>query len=105
MGLAVGALVVVFGDSAPTPVRHVAFEGHGHQLAVIEDNVLGLLSLVFWSLVLARPRNRRSSWASPSSYEPTSAFPRATDANQAALGFGSRTNVWRSTATRPNRGR
>jgi K+ transporter len=54
MGLAVGALGVVFGDIGTNPLfaMREAFVGHGHQLAVIEDNVLGLLSLVFWSLVL-----------------------------------------------------
>jgi KUP system potassium uptake protein len=54
VGLAVGALGVVFGDIGTNPLfaMREAFEGHGHQLAVIEDNVLGLLSLMFWSLVL-----------------------------------------------------
>ena len=54
IGLAVGALGVVFGDIGTNPLfaMREAFEGHGHQLAVVEDNVLGLLSLMFWSLVL-----------------------------------------------------
>jgi KUP system potassium uptake protein len=54
MGLAVGALGVVFGDIGTNPLfaMREAFEGHGHQLTVIEGNVLGLLSLMFWSLVL-----------------------------------------------------
>jgi KUP system potassium uptake protein len=54
MGLAVGALGVVFGDIGTNPLfaMREAFEGHGHELTVIEGNVLGLLSLMFWSLVL-----------------------------------------------------
>jgi KUP system potassium uptake protein len=52
--LAVGALGVVFGDIGTNPLfaMREAFTGHGHELAVTEPNVLGLLSLMFWSLVL-----------------------------------------------------
>ena len=54
LGLSIAALGVVFGDIGTNPLfaMREAFQGHGHQLAVIEDNVLGLLSLMFWSLVL-----------------------------------------------------
>lgn len=54
IGLSVGALGVVFGDIGTNPLfaMREAFEGHGHELAVFEDNVLGLLSLMFWSLIL-----------------------------------------------------
>jgi KUP system potassium uptake protein len=54
MALAVGALGVVFGDIGTNPLFAVreAFTGHGHELAVSEANVLGLMSLAFWSLVL-----------------------------------------------------
>jgi KUP system potassium uptake protein len=50
--LALGALGVVYGDIGTNPLYAMreAFEGHG--LAVTEANVLGLLSLMFWSLVL-----------------------------------------------------
>jgi KUP system potassium uptake protein len=45
---------VVFGDIGTNPLFAMrdTFEGPGHYLAVVEDNVLGLLSLMFWSLVL-----------------------------------------------------
>ncbi|HZA76289.1 MAG TPA: KUP/HAK/KT family potassium transporter [Acidimicrobiales bacterium] len=54
IGLSVGALGVVFGDIGTNPLfaMREAFEGHGYELAVFEDNVLGLLSLMFWSLIL-----------------------------------------------------
>lgn len=52
--LALGALGVVFGDIGTSPLYafREAFEGHGHELAVLEANVLGVLSLVFWSLIV-----------------------------------------------------
>ncbi len=52
--LALGALGIVFGDIGTSPLYafREAFEGHGHELAVLETNVLGVLSLVFWSLVI-----------------------------------------------------
>jgi len=52
--LALGALGVVFGDIGTSPLYafREAFEGHGHELDVLESNVLGVLSLVFWSLVI-----------------------------------------------------
>jgi KUP system potassium uptake protein len=54
LGLAIGALGVVFGDIGTNPLfaMRETLEGPGHQLAVVQDNVLGLLSLMFWSLVL-----------------------------------------------------
>jgi KUP system potassium uptake protein len=52
--LSIGALGVVFGDIGTNPLfaMREAFTGHGHELAVTEANVLGLLSLMFWSLVI-----------------------------------------------------
>jgi KUP system potassium uptake protein len=52
--LTLGALGVVFGDIGTSPLYafREAFEGHGHELEVVEANVLGVLSLVFWSLIL-----------------------------------------------------
>ncbi|HEX7580093.1 MAG TPA: KUP/HAK/KT family potassium transporter, partial [Thermoanaerobaculia bacterium] len=51
--LSLGALGVVFGDIGTSPLYALreCFAG-GHRLPVTEGNVLGILSLVFWSLVL-----------------------------------------------------
>ncbi len=52
--LALGALGIVYGDIGTSPLYafRETFHGHGHELAVTEANVLGVLSLVFWSLVV-----------------------------------------------------
>ena len=52
-GLTVGALGVVFGDIGTSPLYAIreAFSPH-YGLVADHDTVLGLLSLVFWSLVL-----------------------------------------------------
>ena len=53
--LTIGALGVVFGDIGTSPLyalRESFHEHHGRQLVVDEANVLGLLSLVFWALVI-----------------------------------------------------
>ncbi len=51
--LAVGALGVVFGDIGTNPLfaMREAFEAV-HHVALTEENVIGLLSLMFWSLIL-----------------------------------------------------
>ena len=51
--LVVGAIGVVFGDIGTSPLYAMkeAFGGH-HPLPLTHDNVLGVLSLVFWSLVV-----------------------------------------------------
>jgi len=51
--LALGALGVVYGDIGTNPLfaMREAFEGP-HHVGISEANVLGLLSLMFWSLVL-----------------------------------------------------
>jgi KUP system potassium uptake protein len=51
--LAVGALGVVYGDIGTNPLFALrdAFEGP-HHVGVSPENVLGLLSLVFWSLIV-----------------------------------------------------
>ena len=51
--LAVGAIGVVFGDIGTNPLfaMREAFES-SHPIALNDDNVLGLLSLMFWSLIL-----------------------------------------------------
>jgi KUP system potassium uptake protein len=48
------ALGVVYGDIGTSPLYAMreTLEGPGHVLAVSEDNVLGVLSLILWSLVI-----------------------------------------------------
>jgi len=53
--LVVGSLGVVFGDIGTSPLYAIkeSFHTHaGHHLVVDDATVLGLLSLVFWSLIL-----------------------------------------------------
>lgn len=52
--LSLGALGVVYGDIGTSPLYAMreAFHGAGHSLEVTEANVLGVLSLIFWSLIL-----------------------------------------------------
>lgn len=53
--LTFGALGVVFGDIGTSPLyalRESFAEHHGRQLVVDEATVLGLLSLVFWALLI-----------------------------------------------------
>ena len=50
--LALGALGVVFGDIGTSPLYTMKEVFGGHRLALTQDNVLGILSLVFWSLML-----------------------------------------------------
>ncbi len=52
--LSLGALGIVFGDIGTSPLYafRESFEGAGHELAVTDQNVLGVLSLIFWSLLL-----------------------------------------------------
>ena len=51
--LAVAAIGVVFGDIGTSPLYTMkeAFSG-SHPVAANYDNVLGVLSLVFWALVI-----------------------------------------------------
>ena len=51
LGLAVAALGVVYGDIGTSPLYGLreAFKG-SHAVAATHDNVLGILSLIFWSL-------------------------------------------------------
>ncbi len=52
-GLALGALGVVFGDIGTSPLYALREAFHGpHALALTHGNVLGVLSLIFWSLIL-----------------------------------------------------
>ena len=51
--LAVAALGVVYGDIGTSPLYALREAFHGvHSIAVTPSNVLGVLSLVFWSLVI-----------------------------------------------------
>ena len=52
-GLTLAALGVVFGDIGTSPLYTMreVFSGH-HPLATTADNVLGILSLILWSLIL-----------------------------------------------------
>src|SRR5918998_40698 len=52
--LALGALGIVYGDIGTSPLYAMreTFHGHGHELAVSTGNVIGVLSLVFWSLLI-----------------------------------------------------
>jgi len=53
MGLYLGALGVVFGDIGTSPLYAVKECFHGiHAIALNPTNVLGVLSLVFWSLTM-----------------------------------------------------
>ncbi len=51
--LALGALGVVYGDIGTSPLYTLreCFAGH-HPLPLIHDNVLGILSLIFWALII-----------------------------------------------------
>ncbi len=51
-GLALGALGVVYGDIGTSPLYTLQQTFGEHGVAPTPDNVLGVLSLVFWSLVL-----------------------------------------------------
>lgn len=51
--LSLGALGVVYGDIGTSPLyafKECFMEHHGRQLAVTPENILGVLSLIFWSL-------------------------------------------------------
>ena len=52
--LALGALGVVYGDIGTSPLFafRESLDAHGHELAVDTTNVLGILSLIFWSLII-----------------------------------------------------
>ncbi|HEX7151228.1 MAG TPA: potassium transporter Kup [Thermoanaerobaculia bacterium] len=53
--LSFGALGVVYGDIGTSPLyalKECFMSHHGHRLPVTHDNVIGVLSLITWSLVL-----------------------------------------------------
>jgi KUP system potassium uptake protein len=51
--LVLGAIGVVYGDIGTSPLYalHATFAGH-HPLPVVEANILGVLSLMFWTIML-----------------------------------------------------
>lgn len=53
-GLALAALGVVYGDIGTSPLYTIkeVFAGAHHPVPVTPDNVLGILSLIFWSLII-----------------------------------------------------
>lgn len=52
-GLSLAALGVVFGDIATSPIYAIRECFHGeYGIAVTQANVMGILSLMFWSLIL-----------------------------------------------------
>jgi KUP system potassium uptake protein len=52
--LALAALGVVFGDIGTSPLYTIkeVFAGAHHPVPITHDNVLGILSLIFWSLIM-----------------------------------------------------
>ncbi|HVM55730.1 MAG TPA: potassium transporter Kup, partial [Acidimicrobiales bacterium] len=52
--LALGALGVVYGDIGTSPLYafRESLDGAGHELGVVPVNVLGILSLIFWALIV-----------------------------------------------------
>ena len=53
LGLALGALGVVYGDIGTSPLYALREAFHSeHAVPVNHDNILGLLSLVFWALII-----------------------------------------------------
>lgn len=51
--LALGALGVVFGDIGTSPLYTVKECFHGtHAMTITHDNILGVMSLIFWSLTM-----------------------------------------------------
>jgi len=51
-GLAIGAVGVVFGDIGTSPLYAFKEAFGGHHVSLTHENVLGVLSLMVWSLVL-----------------------------------------------------
>ena len=52
LALTLGALGVVYGDIGTSPIYALRESFHAHHLAATPANVLGVLSLIFWALVL-----------------------------------------------------
>lgn len=50
--LAIGAIGVVYGDIGTSPLYTIRLCFSGDRLAITSDNVLGILSLIFWSVMV-----------------------------------------------------
>jgi len=50
--LSLGALGIVYGDIGTSPLYAIRESFVGQGLAVMEENILGVLSLIFWSLLI-----------------------------------------------------
>ncbi|HSB98749.1 MAG TPA: KUP/HAK/KT family potassium transporter, partial [Burkholderiaceae bacterium] len=50
--LTLGALGVVYGDIGTSPLYALKEVFHGGHVAVTPDNVLGVLSLIFWTITV-----------------------------------------------------
>ncbi len=50
--MSLGALGVVYGDIGTSPLYAIRESFQSHDVAVVDESVLGVLSLVFWSLLI-----------------------------------------------------
>lgn len=50
--LALGALGIVYGDIGTSPLYAMRESFVGHGVTVVQENILGVLSLIFWSLMI-----------------------------------------------------
>ena len=51
-GLTLGALGVVYGDIGTSPLYALKEVFHGGHVPVTPENVLGVLSLIFWTMTV-----------------------------------------------------
>ena len=51
-GLTLGALGVVYGDIGTSPLYALKEVFHGGHVAATADNILGVLSLIFWTMTI-----------------------------------------------------
>ena len=61
--LSLAALGVVYGDIGTSPLYALkeVFASTHHPVPITPENVLGILSLIFWSLIIVTLRRSRSS--------------------------------------------
>ena len=52
MAMSLAALGVVYGDIGTSPLYAIRESFEAHDLGVVEESVLGVLSLIFWSLLV-----------------------------------------------------
>lgn len=51
-GLTIGALGVVYGDIGTSPLYALKEVFHGAHVPMTHDNILGVLSLLFWTMTI-----------------------------------------------------